>query len=705
MLRKITLALICSICIAAWGQLNQHQVDAFRADVDAYGAAVKKVISSDRCQEGINDFTALISRCEKDANYSQKRLASYYRGRGHGYLRLKQYSSAIADHLKCIDLLQKSDHEGLADLSDAWYQLSLDYYYSNKQTDALRAADKCVETAIKYYGPLHSTTLGAYSLRSNYEGFFNMSDKALDDRIACFEIIQKNIERNFTYLTANERAAYWEKNLPETTVMFAFAHKMGVKEGKFTDALYNQQLLAKGLLLTAESSLQRTIDSIPKLAETYGKIRALRKKVIDGNGDINSTSESILEADRLEREITTTANGIGQFMNFLSTHADDVKGKLSTKDVAIEFVDYRVGKDSTMYAALIMSPRWQHVRLLSLAEKTEIEQSKDNLAPLIWEPIIRLLDSEISNIYFAPSGMLYQIPIESHKLTNGQLICEKYNLYRLSSTRWLANNRQKALGKDAVLYGDLQYDTSIAELTADMSRYPTGITRSGNLLKLRGASNAMGLQPLPATKKEVESILQIFIKSKPSPIKTESYMGIKGTETSFKALSSSNKRIIHIATHGFFNDEKATSDNALSESGLCFAGADNKLLGEDIPLSVNDGILTAEEVSQMDLSGLDMLTLSACETGLGNITSDGVFGLQRGFKKAGANSILMSLWKVDDEATCKLMTEFYSNWIGKNMTKHDALEAAKTSVRTDKDHSQWQDPKYWAAFILLDALD
>ena len=107
--------------------------------------------------------------------------------------------------------------------------------------------------------------------------------------------------------------------------------------------------------------------------------------------------------------------------------------------------------------------------------------------------------------------MLYQIPIESHKLTNGQLICEKYNLYRLSSTRWLANNRQKALGKDAVLYGDLQYDTSIAELTADMSHYPTGITRSGNLLKLRGASNAMGLQPLPATKKEVESILQIFI--------------------------------------------------------------------------------------------------------------------------------------------------------------------------------------------------
>ena len=96
------------------------------------------------------------------------------------------------------------------------------------------------------------------------------------------------------------------------------------------------------------------------------------------------------------------------------------------------------------------------------------------------------------------------------------------------------------------------------------------------------------------------------------------------------------------------------------------------------------------------------MTLSACETAKGDITGDGVFGLQRGFKKAGANSIIMSLWKVDDEATCKLMTEFYSNWLEENMSKYLALEAAKKTIRETEG---WEDPKYWASFILLDGLD
>jgi CHAT domain-containing protein len=105
----------------------------------------------------------------------------------------------------------------------------------------------------------------------------------------------------------------------------------------------------------------------------------------------------------------------------------------------------------------------------------------------------------------------------------------------------------------------------------------------------------------------------------------------------------------------------------------------------------------------MDLRALDIVTLSACQTGQGDITNDGVFGLQRGFKKAGVNSILMSLWSVDDRATSLLMTEFYKNWIA-GKSKHDALEIAKQSVKAHKENG-WDNPKYWAAFILLDGLD
>ena len=138
--------------------------------------------------------------------------------------------------------------------------------------------------------------------------------------------------------------------------------------------------------------------------------------------------------------------------------------------------------------------------------------------------------------------------------------------------------------------------------------------------------------------------------------------------------------------------------------GLLMAGAADYLFGDGIAKEQEDGILTAKEISKLDFRGLGTVILSACETALGDITGDGVFGLQRGFKKAGANSILMSLWKVDDVATCLLMTEFYKNWIGEGKTKHDALELAKQSVRSHKEKG-WDDPKYWAAFILLDALD
>jgi CHAT domain-containing protein len=234
-------------------------------------------------------------------------------------------------------------------------------------------------------------------------------------------------------------------------------------------------------------------------------------------------------------------------------------------------------------------------------------------------------------------------------------------------------------------------------------------------LRVRGASE--GMPYLEGTATEVEAIAQL---AKSSKIKTTTLTGVKGNEESFKALSGENIQIVHIATHGFYwtkeavkaseqgdlGDEmprRSTEDKALSRSGLLMAGADNALEG-NVPEDIEDGILTAQEIAQLDLSNLYMVVLSACETALGDVSkSEGIFGLQRGFKKAGANSILMSLWKVDDEATSMLMTEFYKFWLS-GETKHDALELAKDVVRSHQEKG-WNDPKYWAAFIMLDGLN
>ena len=159
---------------------------------------------------------------------------------------------------------------------------------------------------------------------------------------------------------------------------------------------------------------------------------------------------------------------------------------------------------------------------------------------------------------------------------------------------------------------------------------------------------------------------------------------------------SDNMRLMLIGD----NRPRNIEDQSLLRCGLCFAGA-NQILQDSLPHNgQDDGILSALEIAQTDLRGLDLVVLSACQTACGDIyQGEGVFGLQRGFKKAGAQSILMSLWEVDDEATHLLMTEFYLGWTS-GMTKKDALRNAQSIVK-----EKYPDPQDWAAFILLDALD
>lgn len=221
-----------------------------------------------------------------------------------------------------------------------------------------------------------------------------------------------------------------------------------------------------------------------------------------------------------------------------------------------------------------------------------------------------------------------------------------------------------------------------------------------------------GWKPLPGTKREVDSI---DVVCKAHNVKSDIYTATVGNEESFKALSGKKTPIIHIATHGFFfkNEEREKNnrffermsidhqgprkpDNSMKRSGLIFAGGQRAWLGESIPEGVEDGILLAEEISTMDLSGTDIVVLSACQTGLGEITSDGVFGLQRAFKKAGVKTIIMSLWSVEDAATSLFMRTFYREWLG-GKSKRDAFATAQAATRAYNN-----DASSWAAFVMLD---
>lgn len=694
-----SLVMLCALYMTASAQLNKEAMTAYVDDVKAYEQAISYIVENGQHEKGIAALKTLIERCEKTPNYPSKELADYYSARGQGLFRMNCFEQAVDDYKHALGLYTKAGEAGKSDLSLTWYKLAIAYYNMKRTDETMQAADKCIQTATDYYGPTHTETMEAYGLRSNIAGFYNKKEIALHDRQEIFSIIRQNIERNFVYLTTSERTAYWSKYQPETTIMFAFAHKMNERESAFTDALFNQQLLAKGLLLTAESSLQRAIDKDEKLKTAYQEIRQLRKKAADAKTLPQEASEATLKADRLERALGTLANTLYQFLDFLKVSDKDVCAKLKPTDIAVEFVDYRVGKDSTMYAALVMSPNLEHVRFLPLIEAREIPQCSDNLAEIIWKPILEVAGNNVKDIYFSPTGLLYHLPIESHTLADGRTMGEAYRMHRLSSTRWLALNGGNDEGEDAVIYGGLVYNSSLSEMKQDAMRYPQiGQTRSAER-KMRGAMS--DLDYLPGTKTEAEAIAKVVNSANTKGLHADLMLGKDGTETSFKSLDGQHKRIVHIATHGFYNAADTASD-PLSRCGLYFAGADNVLQGEEIPAGVDDGVLTAQEISSLDLRGLRLVGLSACQTGEGEITGDGVFGLQRGFKKAGAQSLLMSLWPVNDAATSLLMTEFYKNWISLGKTMREALELAKQTVRSHQENG-WDDPKYWAAFILLDA--
>ncbi len=209
---------------------------------------------------------------------------------------------------------------------------------------------------------------------------------------------------------------------------------------------------------------------------------------------------------------------------------------------------------------------------------------------------------------------------------------------------------------------------------------------------------------MPGTKKEVDGINQLL---KTSGYDVAEWVQKEATETNLK--SSKKVTILHIATHGYFlkDVEKASwplgvhtdyaKDNVLLRSGLMLTGAsdaDKQTPGLD---NSNNGIITSYEAMNLDLKGTNLVVLSACETGLGEVKAgEGVYGLQRAFLVAGADAIIMSLWKVDDAATQQLMNNFYTNWVNGG-DKQKAFKEAQLQLM-----SKFKEPLYWGAFVMME---
>ena len=545
------------------------------------------------------------------------------------------------------------------------------------------------------------------------------------------EICYNNCMDVFSFFTVAERENFWTRISLE---LLLFNNLVAEKYPTMTDIAFDNLLFVKNLKLMSSDILKGMVDnsSDPELKRKYNRILALRNDLSYRSNEQDSVKIWKKELDIEERNILKMIPDYKNKLLGVFHKWGEIKNVLRDDEIAIDFTYVPQMEDwdnaKGFYGAFVITNKSQMPELVRLCGVDDLESYfflkemdamqisslyKDSVA--IYEKLWGKLEEHIKGkqtIYFSPTGPLNLLNHEALKMPDGNIFGDKYNLVRLSSTDRILANASKGAGdkpyQSAVVYGGILYDLSVSDMTEAAKTYKHSAIEN-NLLAMRSEDERGKWNYLQGTKTESQNVYDLLSSNKISSLLLQD---ASANEESFKALNGQAPSIIHLSTHGFFLDTTdkvkknpfmnkiggySEKEDKLIRTGLLMAGANNVWCGKAQVTGIEDGILTADEISRMDLSQTKLVVLSACETAKGSVDPiDGVLGLQSGFKKAGAQTILMSLWRVSDAVTSILMTEFYAN-LGKGLSVYDSLKFATRKVK-----EQYPEPYYWASFVLLD---
>lgn len=534
--------------------------------------------------------------------------------------------------------------------------------------------------------------------------------------------INRSINSDFMLLTKEERDFYWK----HYRYYLPFFNMMMAEDATKLGCIYNNVIQTKGMLLRTYNEIQGAIQSSSDstMREKYQHLQELRSE-LNTNADTNKALILRDSIETLDRELTTKLK-----LKKHQTRWEDIRNALSDNEVAIEFTNIpQLSKADSIqnitseprYCALILKKSYDKPHLVELCTEEQFEAVPDTsyytsskLYQLFWAPLSQEIGSA-SVVYYSPDRYMSSVAFENILSSEGKSISYDKQIVRVSSTSELVLDKTRNKGSDYVLIGGINYAMDKNDYVAQNTQIRR--TRSYGSTNTRGSLDDISIATL-------EEVNNIFAMLKEKGIKATLMTKSQANETSFKALSGKNIGVLHIATHGFYwsdeNEEESSIQDHIRQasvpimeqtgvlrSGLLLAGSKLTLDNEKLPEGIDDGILTGAEIENMDLSSVDLVVLSACQTGLGQVEPiEGIYGLQRAFKKAGVKSILMTLWKVDDEATQLFMTEFYRDYL-KNNSKQHALKKAQEYLKnyTSEGEHVYSDPYDWAGFVLLDALN
>lgn len=539
-----------------------------------------------------------------------------------------------------------------------------------------------INNVIAYYRRQADSRRLAESLRKKGKILVLQHDAnggSLAEAVGCYEeylrLARAFVDENFCGMSAGQREQYWMAERPFVTDCYRL-------ENEAPALLYDVALFSKAVLLQLGRTFQPGMNEQQRRDALQG-VRVSWQQVQRGLG----RNDVALEFVNYEKQGQThlgalllTKRGNPRFIPIAALSA------ITGHRVQFGFRKIPVSELFSVHGS---------EEALNNVRKIDAVYNDSTLATIIWPEALCSAIGNARNIYFAADGILHRLAPEY--VLPAQL--QGKQLFRLTSTRQLTQARSAIQTDRMLLCGGVNYTLTQGNTATNNDELAYSIV----------VSNFRGhLEYLPGSRAEVDSISALRSRHGGDLLVHADSVN----EPAMRQLLRQYQALL-ISTHGSFEQatnlgtdlQPAAADMQLSQSCIYLAGAEANLHNPSFDASQSDGIFSAREVAALDLSNLDLAVISACQSGLGFITPDGVFGLQRGLKTAGVRAIVTSLWEVSDAATSLLMHFFYTN-LENGMSLNQAFTQARQKLKeTTREGKSFDYPYYYDAFILIDALE
>ena len=680
-------------------------------------------------------FNRALAITEKAFGKDSIKLTDILNNLGELYAYTGDYDKSDAFYQRGLSILEKSlpaNHPNIAGIIGNMASNCLFRGQFAKAEPLLQKQLTMREISLGSEHPDVAKTLN--SLARLYENTGDTA-KAVDYQSRVDQLLEKYNRLNLYAGSEAQQLAYFDYLAQQTdqliTMQLRFSDNSATRDLAVTAILQRKGRLQDILADSISALRQRLNPKDQKLLNDLSETNAKLAELVTGGAvkDIQS------ERERKIKELTGQKDGIENEISRLSAgfYTKDrtftlaaLQAKIPSDAVLIEFAVYQPFNLQTVKAAdQYGKPRYiayiihqqGAVSFKDLGDAAQINEAVDALRNALRDPQnkntarlsgavygkilqpIRALLGDAKQLLVSPDGELNLIPFEALVDEQNRYLIENYSFTYLTSGRDLLRMQTARTGNSKpLLIAGPQFGVAVSEQTAAVNKERKLSSKRRSVTATRNMTDTY-FAPISGTLQEARSIQTLFPDAK-------LLIAEQATETALKQANA--PEILHIATHGFFLEDKdaannksatatrdakpnAESENPLLRSGLALAGANQHKTDDG-----DDGILTALEASGLNLWGTKLVVLSACDTGLGDVKNgEGVYGLRRAFVLAGTESLVMSLWAVSDSVTRELMTNYYKN-LKAGMGRGAALREVQLQMLKSKNR---QHPFYWAAFI------